>query len=113
MVHGWLAEQVCNYSGPVDVLTDTKPGEEVTLSFEGTMLGIHAIVGMDAGVLEISVDEHVFTEKCPGMAFSSGLTPAAFRDPAAGWVAFGLAAPFARILEVSDPTPEELAAAGV
>ena len=62
MVHGWLAEQVCNYSGPVDVLTATKPGEEVTLSFAGTMLGIHAIVGMDAGVLEISVDGGAFTE---------------------------------------------------
>ena len=37
------------------------------------------------------------------------LTPAAFRDRAAGWVVSGVAAPFVRILEVRDPTPEELA----
>jgi hypothetical protein len=34
------------------------------------------------------------------------LTPETLRDPAAGWVNFhGHAAPFVRILEVSDPTP--------
>ena len=39
------------------------------------------------------------------------LTPAEFRDPAAGWVVDGVAAPFLRILEVRDPAPAELAAA--
>ncbi len=62
MVHGWLAEQVCNYSGPVDVLTATTPGETLTLPFVGTMLTMNAIAGMDAGVLEISIDRGTFTE---------------------------------------------------
>ena len=39
------------------------------------------------------------------------LTPARFREPAAGWVVRGVVAPFVRVLEVRDPTPVELAAA--
>jgi lysophospholipase L1-like esterase len=62
MVHGWLAELVCNYSGPVDVLIATMPGETLTLSFVGTMLAMNGIAGMDAGVLEISIDGGAFTE---------------------------------------------------
>jgi lysophospholipase L1-like esterase len=62
MVHGWLAEKVCNYSGPVDVLTATMPGEMLTLPFIGTMLAMNAIAGLDAGVLEISIDGGAFTE---------------------------------------------------
>lgn len=62
MVHGWLAEKLCNYSGPVDVLTATTPGETLTLPFVGTMLAMNGIAGMDAGVLEISVDGGAFTE---------------------------------------------------
>ncbi len=62
MVRGWLAELVCNYSGPVDVLTATKPGETLSLPFVGTMLAMHAIAGMDAGVLEVSIDGGEFTE---------------------------------------------------
>lgn len=62
MVHGWLAEKVCNYSGPVDVLTATTPGETLTLPFVGSMLAMNAIAGMDAGVLEISIDGGAFTE---------------------------------------------------
>ena len=27
MIHGWLAEQFCNYSGTVDALTATAPGD--------------------------------------------------------------------------------------
>jgi hypothetical protein len=41
--------------------------------------------------------------------FLSWMLPAFSRGPAAGWVVRGLAAPFVRILEVSDPTPEEAA----
>ncbi len=39
------------------------------------------------------------------------LSPAAFRDRAAGWVAYDVAALFVRILEVNDPAPGEAAAA--
>jgi hypothetical protein len=38
-------------------------------------------------------------------------SPRTFRDPAAGWVVCGVAAPFVRILEVRDATPAEAAAA--
>lgn len=62
MVHDWLVEQVCNYSGPVDVLTATKPGETLSLPFVGTMLAMNAIAGMDAGVLKVSIDGGAFTE---------------------------------------------------
>ena len=61
MVAG-LAEQVCNYSGPVDVLTATAPGETLTVPFEGTMVAMSAIAGMDAGVLEITIDGGALTE---------------------------------------------------
>jgi sialidase-1 len=40
----------------VNVLTATEPGATLELTFEGTMVGISAIAGMDAGVLEVSVD---------------------------------------------------------
>lgn len=62
MVHEWLAEKVCNYSGPVDVLTATTPSEALSLSFVGKMLAMHAIAGIDAEVLEISIDCGAFTE---------------------------------------------------
>jgi hypothetical protein len=39
------------------------------------------------------------------------LTPTRFREPAAGWVARDVAAPFVRILEVRELMPAELAAA--
>ena len=39
------------------------------------------------------------------------MEPARFRDPGGGWVVRGLAAPLVCILEVRDPTPEELAEA--
>jgi len=59
---------------------------------------------------ELGVGETVLTE---GDRWATGsvdtLTAETFRDPAAGWVNFhGDAAPFVRILEVSDPTPEEI-----
>lgn len=56
MVRGWVAEKVCNYGGPVDVLTAEAPGETVTVAFDGTVFAISGIAGMDAGVLEIAVD---------------------------------------------------------
>jgi sialidase-1 len=51
-----LTEKTCNYSGPVDVLTGETPGETVTVTFTGTTLAISAIAGLDAGVLEITID---------------------------------------------------------
>ena len=64
-----------------------------------------------APLLEIPVDEDVITKKSAWSQYIDGLMPAAFRDRAAGWVADGFAAPFVRILEVRDATPEEVAAA--
>jgi hypothetical protein len=55
----------------------------------------------------------VFTDSDCYLKRGDDLTRAAFRDPAAGWVERGLAAPFVCILEVRDATPEEVAAAGV
>lgn len=68
---------------------------------------------MAAPLLELDADEDVFTEIATGGWHQrvDDLTRADFRDPAAGWVVNGVAAPFVRILEVRDPTPEELAAA--
>ena len=66
----------------------------------------------DAPLLELDAEELVFTSSVSSWhQCISDLTPAAFRDPAAGWVADGVAAPFVRILGVSDVTPEEVAAA--
>ena len=67
----------------------------------------------DAPLLELDAQERLFTENTAGGWHQGvgGMTPARFRDPAAGWVAHGVAAPFARILEVRDPTPAELAEA--
>ncbi|MHC4883639.1 MAG: GDSL-type esterase/lipase family protein [Planctomycetota bacterium] len=71
MVRGWEAEKVCNYSGPVDVLTATEPGAELEFTFTGTTLALSAIAGMDAGRLELSLDDgpyqvfDLFDEYCP------------------------------------------------
>ncbi len=62
---------------------------------------------------EYPVGDALFTEADPFWThrhLSDALTPARFRDPRAGWVARGVAAPFVRILEVRDPTAEDLAA---
>ena len=66
----------------------------------------------DRPLLELGARERVFVESAYiWRQRVSDLTRAAFRDPAAGWVAYGLAAPSVRILGVSDATPEEAAAA--
>jgi len=62
LVKGWTTEKTCNYGGPVDVLTATEPGATLELTFEGTMVGISGIAGMDAGTLEWSVDGGAVTK---------------------------------------------------
>ena len=62
-------------------------------------------------MLELGAEEDVFTENSSAWDKRVELTPAAFRDPAAGWVVSSLGAPCVRILEVRDATPEEVAAA--
>lgn len=52
----WDTEKKCNYSGAADVLAAETPGAALELVFEGSLIGISAISGMDAGVLEIIVD---------------------------------------------------------
>lgn len=56
----WDTEKKCNYGGVVDVLSAETPGASLELSFEGTVIGISAIAGMDAGILECSVDGSPF-----------------------------------------------------
>ncbi|MBN2327322.1 MAG: SGNH/GDSL hydrolase family protein [Candidatus Omnitrophica bacterium] len=56
LVEGWKAEKTCNYGGPVDVYTAEQPGDELKLVFEGSLIGIYAIAGFDAGILEYSID---------------------------------------------------------
>ena len=66
------------------------------------------LVNWSAALLgEMDEGEAVLTEGGAAAAFEIGnLTPETFRDPAGGWVnSHGHAAPFVRILEVSDPTP--------
>ncbi len=66
------------------------------------------LVNWSAALLgEMGEGEAVLTEEGAAAALGIGnLTPETFRDPAAGWVNFdGHAAPFVRILEVSDPAP--------
>ena len=53
----WTAEKTCNYSGPVDVLVAESPGAVLELAFGGTLVGINAIAGMDAGTLECTIDD--------------------------------------------------------
>ncbi len=52
----WDTEKKCNYGGAADVLAAETPGAALDLEFEGTLIGISAIAGMDAGVLEVSID---------------------------------------------------------
>lgn len=52
----WTTERTCNYSGPVDVLAAGKPGSSLELDFEGSLIGISAIAGMDAGILDVVID---------------------------------------------------------
>jgi len=52
----WDAEKKCNYGGAVDVLAAETPGAVLELEFKGSLIGISAIAGMDAGILECRVD---------------------------------------------------------
>jgi len=71
MVQAWQAEKTCNYSGAVDVLTGETPGDTLELDFEGSVAGYYGIAGMDAGILEYSVDggepqtRDLFDQYCP------------------------------------------------
>jgi len=51
----WDTEKKCNYGGAVAVLAAETPGAAFELAFDGTLIGISAIAGMDAGILEIAV----------------------------------------------------------
>ncbi len=55
-VSQWDTEKKCNYGGAVDVLATETPGAILDLEFEGTLIGISAIAGMDAGILEVVID---------------------------------------------------------
>lgn len=52
----WDTEKKCNYGGAVDVLAAETAGAAIELDFEGTLIGISAIAGMDAGVIEVAID---------------------------------------------------------
>lgn len=52
----WDTEKKCNYGGAVDVLMAETPDALLEVPFEGSVIGISAIAGMDAGILECSVD---------------------------------------------------------
>ena len=65
----------------------------------------------DSPLKEYRVSENIFDDSFAWTNRENDMTAAHFHDPAAGWVVRGRAAPFIRILEVSDPTAEELAAA--
>jgi sialidase-1 len=52
----WETEKKCNYGGAVDVLAAETSGAMMELEFEGTLIGISAIAGMDAGVLDVVID---------------------------------------------------------
>ena len=61
---------------------------------------------------DLGVEEDVFVESGDSWSFVfNELAPVVFRLPERGLVEHGLAAPFVRILEVGDATPEEAAAA--
>ena len=59
----WQTEKTCNYSGPVDVLAGLEPGAELRFTFTGTLVGVSVIAGMDAGVVEYSIDGGPFLKK--------------------------------------------------
>lgn len=61
-VKEWDTEKKCNYDGVVDVLAADAPGATLELDFEGTLVGIDAIAGMDAGILRCSVDDAPVTK---------------------------------------------------
>jgi len=56
-IQAWDAPKKCNYGGAVDVLAAEQPGATLTLEFNGALIGISAIAGMDAGVLECQIDD--------------------------------------------------------
>jgi len=52
----WDTEKKCNYGGTVDVLAAEAPGAVLELTFEGTVIAVSAIAGMDAGSIDVSID---------------------------------------------------------
>lgn len=54
---GWTAEKTCNYGGPIDVLEAVEPGAQIGFDFTGTAVGAYLIVGFDAGMIEVTVDD--------------------------------------------------------
>lgn len=58
----WTVKPTCNFAPPVDVLACTEPGSELSLAFEGRAIGIYSIIGMDAGIIEYSIDGQPFQQ---------------------------------------------------
>jgi lysophospholipase L1-like esterase len=67
----WTTQKTCNFVPPVDVIEATKPGSSLEFSFKGSTVAIYAIAGMDAGILECSIDNgpvikiDMFDQFCP------------------------------------------------
>jgi pimeloyl-ACP methyl ester carboxylesterase/lysophospholipase L1-like esterase len=55
------------------LLTATRPGSELTLSFEGRAIGAYLLAGPDAGAVEYSIDEGPSAQLDLFHAFSAGL----------------------------------------
>jgi sialidase-1 len=70
-IPAWDTEKKCNYGGAVDVLAAETPGAVLELAFEGTLIGISAIAGMDAGAMDVTIDDgkpsrmDMFDSYCP------------------------------------------------
>jgi len=62
-IRQWTVKPTCNFRPPVDVLAADQPGAELSLAFAGRAIGLYTIIGMDAGVIEYSVDGGPFRKR--------------------------------------------------
>jgi sialidase-1 len=52
----WTTEKICNCSPPIELIESETPGANLDFIFNGTTVAIYAITGMDAGIINCSID---------------------------------------------------------
>ncbi len=62
-VRKWSVKPTCNFRPPVDVLAADDSGAELSLTFTGRAIGLYTIIGMDAGIIEYSIDGGPFRKR--------------------------------------------------
>jgi hypothetical protein len=56
-VTNWMPELNGNLKQPINFIASSSPGSNVSFSFQGTMVGLYTVVGVESAVVEYRIDD--------------------------------------------------------